>query len=198
MSEDTPEENSADDALEDAAEQEAAAEETISEQMQEPQPEPELMHGVPVSWSRGQTVLHPGLDDYVDLVTRLRDEGYWICTDLCAVDYLGNDDIRELPIGVEPERYEVVVLLHNHAARERVRIRLQVPASEPTVPSLFGIHPSVHNPEREAFDMFGIVFEGHPDLSRILMPDDWDGHPLRKDYAVGQIPVQFKGVSSSR
>ena len=71
---------------------------------------------------------------------------------------------------------------------------MQVPDADPEVPSLFGLHPGTEAMEREAFDMFGIVFTGHPDLTRILMPEDWEGHPLRKDYVVGEIPVQFKGT----
>jgi NADH-quinone oxidoreductase subunit C len=77
-----------------------------------------------------------------------------------------------------------------------VRVRVQVSAEDPTVPSLVPLHPGAEYPEREAYDMFGIVFEGHPDPSRILMPDEWQGHPLRKDHAVGRIPVQFKGTAS--
>ena len=72
-------------------------------------------------------------------------------------------------------------------------MRVQVPADDPTLPTLFDIHPGTEAMEREAFDMFGISFTDHPDLSRILMPEDWEGHPLRKDYEVGSIPVQFKG-----
>lgn len=164
----------------------------------EPEPEPELLHGAPVSWSRGQAVLHPSREDYVALVRRLREQGFWSCVDLCGVDYLGFTGTRELPPGTRPERFEVVVVLVNHTDRTRLRLRVQVPADDPTLRSLFEVHPGVENPEREVYDMFGISFEGHPDLSRILMPDEWEGHPLRKDYDVGRIPVQFKGVSSAR
>jgi len=158
----------------------------------------ELLHGVPVTRPRGQVVLHPARDEYHELVATLRSEGYWTCVDLCGVDYLGHGGDRKLPATVSPERFEVVVVLRNHRARDAVRLRVQVPADEPSVASVFDLHPGAENPEREAWDMFGITFEGHPDMTRILMPDDWDGHPLRKDFAVGRIPVQFKGVSNSR
>jgi len=121
-----------------------------------------------------------------------------VCVDLSGVDYLSYGADRDLPPGVAAERFEVVVVLRNHTARESLRLRVQVSEAEPSIASLFSMHPGVENPEREVFDMFGISFEGHPDLSRILMPDEWDGHPLRKDYDVGRIPVQFKGVSSAR
>ena len=71
-------------------------------------------------------------------------------------------------------------------------MRVQVPADDPTLPTLFDLHPGTEAMEREAYDMFGIAFTDHPDLTRILMPEDWEGHPLRKDYEVGAIPVQFK------
>ncbi len=174
------------------------AEPETTEAEPEPQPEPELLHGAPVTWSRGQAVLHPSREDYAALVGKLRSQGYWTCVDLCGVDYLGYAGTRELPPGTDPERFEVAVVLRNHAEHDQLRIRVQVPESEPTVASLCGMHPGVENPEREAYDMFGITFAGHPDMSRILMPDEWVGHPLRKDYDVGRIPVQFKGVSSAR
>ena len=88
----------------------------------------------------------------------------------------------------------MVVNLLSLERRERVRVRVQVPHADPVVPSLFELFPGTEAPEREVYDMFGIAFDGHPDLTRILMPEDWDGHPLRKDYAVGAIPVQFKGA----
>ncbi len=89
-----------------------------------------------------------------------------------------------------------MVSLISHRDRDRLRLRIQVPENDPTMPSLFEVHPGTDAMEREVFDLFGISFEGHPDLPRILMPEDWTGHPLRKDYAVGAIPVQFKAPSN--
>jgi NADH-quinone oxidoreductase subunit C len=100
-----------------------------------------------------------------------------------------------LPTGVVGERFEVVVNLLSLSRRERVRVRVQV-ADNASLDSIFDVHPSSEAMEREVFDMFGIRFDGHPDLTRILMPEDWDGHPLRKDYSQGRIPVQFKGAAS--
>ena len=160
-----------------------------------PAPEPEQLHGAPVTRAHGQRVAHVGRDQLVDTVRTLRDEGWLMCLDVVGVDYLTNPT-RELPDGIDPERFEVVVTLISHAERERLRLRVQVPESDPTVPSLFEVHPGTEAMEREIFDMFGIRFDGHPDLTRILMPEDWVGHPLRKDYAVGSIPVQFKAPST--
>ncbi|HEX6236536.1 MAG TPA: NADH-quinone oxidoreductase subunit C [Acidimicrobiales bacterium] len=156
-------------------------------------------YGVPVSDSRGQVVLHPHRDQLVDLVRDLRDdEGFRVCVDVTAVDYLAYDTPRSLPPGIAPERFEVVVGLLSHATGERLRLRVQVPGDDPTCPSLFDVHPGTEALEREVFDMFGIRFTGHPDLTRILMPEEWEGYPLRKDYPVGEIPVRFKGVQDAR
>ena len=165
----------------------------------EPAPEPERLHGALVTWSGDQQVLHPSRDELVALVQALGDEdGYHLCLDVAGVDYLRHPGRSTLPEGVTPERFEVVVHLLSMAQRRRIRIRVQVPADDATVPSLFDLHPGVEAMEREAFDMFGITFDGHPDLTRILMPEDWVGHPLRKDYAIGAIPVQFKGAPAPR
>jgi NADH:ubiquinone oxidoreductase subunit C len=164
-----------------------------------PGTEPELVHGVPVTTTGGERVLHPSREQLVDLVRTLRDDdGFIMCLDVTAVDYSAYEAPRLLPEGIAPQRFEIVVILMSHAARERVRLRVQVPEDDATVPSLFDVHPGTEAPEREVFDLFGIAFEGHPDLTRILMPEDWVGHPLRKDEAIGRIPVQFKGTADSR
>jgi NADH-quinone oxidoreductase subunit C len=173
--------------------------ETGQEQVPEPAPEPETVHGVPVSYSHGQKVLHPSRADLVDVVRDLRDDdGFVMCVDVTAVDYAAYEPVRDLPAEMEPERFEVVIGLLSIETRERLRLRVQVPEDDAVVPSLFDVHPGTEAMEREVFDMFGIRFEGHPDLTRILMPEDWIGYPLRKDYAQGRIPVQFKGVTDAR
>jgi len=159
-----------------------------------PEEEPALVRGAPASLSHGQLVLFPERESYLDLVRALADDdGYAMCVDLCGVDYLLNAH-RGLPPAVTPARFEVVVNLLSLAEHKRVPLRVQVPAADPILPSLFEIYPGTEAMERETYDLFGIVFTGHPDLTRILMPDDWEGHPLRKDYAVGRIPVQFKAT----
>ena len=140
------------------------------------------------------SVLHVPRDQLTETVAGLRDEGYVSVLDVTAVDYLEHPGRTDLPSEVAPERFELVVTLISHAAPGRVRLRVQVPADDPTVATLFDLYPGTEALEREVADMFGIVFEGHPDPSRILMPPDWEGHPLRKDFSVGQIPVQFKAT----
>ncbi|MGH9154381.1 MAG: NADH-quinone oxidoreductase subunit C [Acidimicrobiales bacterium] len=163
----------------------------------EPEPEPELLHGAPVTRSRRQEVVHPGRTTYLDLVRALRDNGFDLCSDLCGVDYLTHPG-RPLPDGVAAERFEVVVNLVSTTARRRIRVRVQVPGDDALVDSLFPVHPGTEAMEREAFDLLGIRFTGHPDLTRILLPEDWEGHPLRKDYPVGRVPVQFKAAAATR
>ncbi|MDQ3570300.1 MAG: NADH-quinone oxidoreductase subunit C [Actinomycetota bacterium] len=150
-----------------------------------------------MSSSRGQMVLHPTRESYVDVMTALRNEGFDMCVDLCAVDYLAHPG-RALPEGIAAERFEVVVDLLSLQERRRTRVRVQVPESDPQVISMFGLYPGTEAMEREAYDLMGIHFDGHPDLSRILMPEDWEGHPLRKDYSVGRVPVQFKAARATR
>ena len=147
--------------------------------------------------SHGQTVLHPSRQQYVGVVRALLDEGYEMCVDVTAVDYLLMPE-RAMPEGVASERFEVVVNLLSLSARRRIRLRVQVPENDPSIETLFDLHPGSEAMEREVFDMFGIAFTNHPDLTRILMPEDWEGYPLRKDYDTGAIPVQFSGDFGAR
>ncbi|ORM34040.1 NADH-quinone oxidoreductase subunit C [Williamsia sp. 1135] len=86
--------------------------------------------------------------------------------------------------------YPLLSITHNR----RVRLEVAVPDSDPHIPSLYDIYPTCDWHERETYDFFGIIFDGHPSLTRIEMPDDWEGHPQRKDYPLGGIPVEFKGA----
>jgi NADH-quinone oxidoreductase subunit C len=90
------------------------------------------------------------------------------------------------------ERFEVAVNLTNLRDAQRIRVRVQVPGDDPTIASLYDLYPGTEAMEREAYDLMGVVFTGHPDLTRILLPEEWVGHPLRKDESTGRIPVQFK------
>ena len=151
------------------------------------------IHGCPVTLAFGQRSVHTGRDGYLSLMEALYQDGFEACVSVTGVDYLTHPG-RDLPQGVAPERFEVVVELLSFSHRERLRVRCQVPEDDPVVPSLFDLWPGSEAHERETFDMYGIRFADHPDLTRILMPEDWEGHPLRKDYATGHIPVRFKEV----
>jgi NADH-quinone oxidoreductase subunit C len=157
---------------------------------------PELIHGCAVTRHLGQTVVYPSGADYVKVVKALYADGFTMAVDLCAVDYLSFPN-RLLPAGIVGERFEVVVNLLSHARKERIRVRVQVSGTDPRIASLYDVYPGTEAMEREAYDLLGVWFEGHPDLTRILLPDDWQGHPLRKDESTGRIPVQFTHNTSS-
>ena len=138
-----------------------------------------------------------GRDRYLSTVQELKGSGFELCADLCAVDYLAHMD-RPVPEAADRERFEVVVNLLSLSQVRRVRVRVMIPESDATLPTLFDLYPGVEAMEREVYDLFGIVFIGHPDMTRILMPEDWEGHPLRKDYGIGRVPVQFKEAPGPR
>jgi len=152
---------------------------------------PTHLHGCPLDARAGAAVVHCNRAGYVPLMTALKADGYDLPVGVTGVDYLTHPG-RDLPPGIVAERFEVVVELLSLSHRRRVRVRCQVPAQDPSVPTLFDLWPGTEAHERETYDMFGIRFVGHPDPSRILMPEDWEGHPLRKDYDTGHVPVQFK------
>ncbi len=105
--------------------------------------------------------------------------------DLCGVDYLGKK---------EP-RFEVVYNLYSTRHRHMIRLKAQVPESDPRINTVTSVWVGANWHERECFDMFGIVFNGHPDLRRILMPEDWEGHPLRKDYPLKGPEKEWSGYA---
>jgi NADH:ubiquinone oxidoreductase subunit C len=148
--------------------------------------------------SHGQPVMYVGRDVWHDVAQFLRDEQRFAqCVDVTAVDHLVDNE--RLPIeGVQPERYELVANYLSHARNRRIRVICEVPANDTEVTSILDLFPGVGFAEREVYDLFGITFPGHEDLARILMPDDWIGHPLRKDDSPARVPVTFKEDPSPR
>ena len=124
------------------------------------------------------------IDQYFKTVEDYKKDGYEMMIDLTAVDWYRKK---------EP-RFEVIVNLLSVSKNSRLIINVSVPDEDLKIPSICEIYPGANFYEREVFDMFGIKFENHPELTRILMPDDWTGNPLRKDYGSGRIPVQFKNA----
>jgi NADH:ubiquinone oxidoreductase subunit C len=142
-------------------------------------------------------VVYVSREHWRAVAEHLRDEQFTQCVDVCAVDHLVSPS-RATPNRVAPERYEVVANFLSHPRNRRIRVITQVPDDDTTVESITPVFPGINFAERETFDLFGIEFTGHPELTRILMPDDWIGHPLRKDDSPARVPVTFKGDPSPR
>ncbi len=124
------------------------------------------------------------IDKYYKTIEDYKNQGYEMMVDLTAVDWYRKK---------EP-RFEVIVNLLSVSKNSRLIVNVSVPDEDLKVPSICEIYPGANFYEREVFDMFGIEFENHPELTRILMPDDWTGNPLRKDYGSVRIPVKFKNA----
>ena len=153
--------------------------------------------GAVAAESHGQTVVFVPRESWREAVRFLKeDQEFTQCSDITAVDQLLRPD-RAVPPGVDRERFEVVANLLSHPRNRRIRLICQVPDSG-EVDSLFELFPGTELPEREVYDLLGVRFAGHPDLTRLLMPDDWEGHPLRKDDAPARVPVQFKEAQVPR
>ena len=136
---------------------------------------------------RGELTLHVKVSRLVDVSMILRDKlKFEMCLGVSGVNY-PDDKGREL---------HAVYPLLSMTNNQRIRLEVSVPDSHPHIPSLVEVWAGNNWNERETFDMFGIIFDGHPGLTRILMPDDWQGHPQRKDYALGGISVEYKGATT--
>jgi len=140
-----------------------------------------------VTVDRGEITYYVHRQHLVALCRTLRDDPalrFELCSSVSGVDY-----------GTEvAQRLHAVYHLTSMTYRRRIRLEVAVDVDDAHVPSVVEVYPTADWQEREAWDMFGIVFDGHPALTRILMPDDWDGHPQRKDYPLGGIPVEYKGA----
>ena len=136
---------------------------------------------------RGEITLHVRREHLLDLARVLRDDPalrYEMCSSVSGVDYF-----------YDPRRLHAVYHLLSMTHRRRIRLEVAVSVDDPHVPSVVPVYPTADWHERETWDFFGIVFDGHPALTRIEMPDDWVGHPQRKDYPLGGIPVEYKGAN---
>jgi NADH-quinone oxidoreductase subunit C len=136
----------------------------------------------------GELTLHIRRDALPAVARAMRDDAelrFELCSSVSGVHYPG-DPGRELHVAVH-----LTSLTHNR----RIRLEASVPDADPHLPSLVPVYPTADWHERETWDFFGIIFDGHPALTRIEMPDDWPGHPQRKDYPLGGIPVEYKGAT---
>lgn len=138
---------------------------------------------------RGEITFTVRRENLVEFMRALRDEPglrFEMCMGVNGVHFPGDKD-REL---------HAVYPLYSVTHNRRIRVEVVAPDSDPHIPSIVSIYPSNDWHERETWDFFGIVFDGHPALTRIEMPDDWVGHPQRKDYPLGGIPVEYKGATT--
>jgi NADH-quinone oxidoreductase subunit C len=135
---------------------------------------------------RGELTLHITPQRIAEVAQVMRDDEnlrFELLSNLSGVDYPAQDT-----------RLHVVYNLTSMTYRRRVRLETAVTVEDPHVASVCDVYPTADFHEREVWDMFGVVFDGHPGLTRILMPDDWPGHPQRKDYPLGGVPVEYKGA----
>ena len=137
---------------------------------------------------RGEITFYIRRASILDVVTQLRNDAklrFELCSGVSGVHY-PHETGRELHAV-----YHLLSMTHNR----RIRLEVTAPDNDPHIPSVVAIYPTADWHERETYDFFGIIFDGHPALTRILMPDDWPGHPQRKDYPLGGVPVEYKGAT---
>jgi NADH-quinone oxidoreductase subunit C len=136
--------------------------------------------------ARGEATLVVDREALLDALADLRSD------DRLRLDFLSSVTATDWP-GRDPRfwvAYELYSLEHQH----RLRVKVGVPEDDPRVPSVVPLFPTADWHERETYDFFGIVFDGHPDLRRILMPEGWEGHPLRKTEELGGVDTRYRGA----
>ncbi len=136
----------------------------------------------------GELTLHVRREHLVEVAQRLRDDpalAFQLCLGVSGVHYPGYAGSELHAI------YQLLSVTHNR----RLRLEVSAPDADPHIPSVVEVYPTCNWHERETWDFFGIIFDGHPALTRIEMPDDWKGHPQRKDYPLGGIPVEYRGAT---
>ncbi|RRD46969.1 NADH-quinone oxidoreductase subunit C [Tessaracoccus sp. OH4464_COT-324] len=142
----------------------------------------------PVLHYRGELTIYVPRERLLEVVAKFRDDAFLrfeVCVSVSGVHY-------PQQAGAELHSvYHLLSITHNR----RVRLEVSCPESDPHIPSIVATYPHADFHEREAWDMFGIIYDGHPGLTRILMPDDWVGHPQRKDYPLGGVDVEYKGAT---
>jgi NADH-quinone oxidoreductase subunit C len=140
---------------------------------------------------RGELTVHLRREHIARVCQVFRDHPalrFELLSSISGVDYLARE-------GADGPRLHAVYQLTSMTFRRRIRLEVGVTTADPHVPSVTAVYPTADWQEREAWDLFGIIFDGHPALTRIMMPDDWDGHPQRKDYPLGGVVVEYKGAS---
>ena len=145
------------------------------------------LQGTRVLFDRGELTIHVDRAELTAVVAKFRDDAFLrfeVCMSVSGVHY-PEDVGSELHVV-----YDLLSFTHNR----RVRLEVSCPEADPHIPSVVATYPMADWHERETWDMFGVIFDGHPALTRILMPDDWAGHPQRKDYPLGGIDVEYKGA----
>jgi NADH-quinone oxidoreductase subunit C len=138
--------------------------------------------------SSGDLTLYVRREHLLAVASRLRDDpalAFELCLGVCGVHYPAEPGAELHAV------YHFLSIRHNR----RLRVEVTAPDGDPRVPSLTGVYPTCDWHERETWDFFGLIFDGHPALTRIEMPDDWRGHPQRKDYPLGGIPVEYRGAT---
>jgi NADH-quinone oxidoreductase subunit C len=160
---------------------------------------------VTVDLAYGELTIHVAPAQLVEVLTFCRDDAELACellADLSGVHWPAGDHVvdrqpsttgwPEYRVARDEGVIEVLYVLRSVSRNHRLRVSVGTPDDDPRLPSVTGVYETANFHEREVYDFFGVVFDGHPDLTRILMPDDWLGHPHRKDYPLGGVEIPYK------